>query len=182
MQKTLGVLMVIFAFVAGAYPQPVKGLDDLKGKTIPDFQLRDLNGKTQRFSQFKGKVVLLNFWSPYCSGCGMEVPHLNGWYRKYRKDGLIVIGLSTVSPKEQKEAAKRFGITYPLFLWERNKLPQLLRTITGYPTTLLIDRNGKIREVVFGILFGEQKDAFERKIVAALKEKPKEEKGGRQAR
>ncbi|MGQ9461450.1 MAG: TlpA family protein disulfide reductase [Candidatus Fervidibacter sp.] len=65
MQKTLSVLMVIFAFVVGVYPQSLKGLDDVKGKTIPDFQLQDLNGKTQRFSQFKGKVILLNFWSPY---------------------------------------------------------------------------------------------------------------------
>jgi len=108
----------------------------------------------------------------------VEVPHLNGWYRKYRKEGLIVMGLSTVSPKEQRDAAKRFGLTYPLFLWEQDKLPTLLKVITGYPTTLLIDRNGKIREVVFGIIFGEQKEAFERKIVAALKEKPKSGKTG----
>ncbi len=103
----------------------------------------------------------------------MEVPHLDSWYRKYRKDGLIVIGLSTVSPEEQIEFAKRTKLTYPLFMWEQDKLPQLFRVITGYPTTLLIDRNGKIREVVFGILFGEQKEAFERKLVAVLKEKPK---------
>lgn len=78
-----------------------------------------------------------------------------------------------VSPKEQLEFAKRVKLTYPLFMWEQQKLPQLLRVINGYPTTLLIDRNGKIREVVFGILFGEQKEAFERKLVAALREKPK---------
>ncbi len=83
------------------------------------------------------------------------------------------MGFSMVSPKEQKDAAKRFGLTYPLFLWEHDKLPTLLKVITGYPTTLLIDRNGKIREVVFGILFGEQKEAFERKLVSVLKEKPK---------
>jgi peroxiredoxin len=103
----------------------------------------------------------------------VEVPHLDSWYRKYRKDGLIVMGFSMVSPKEQREAAARFKLTYPLFLWEQDKLPSLLRVINAYPTTLLIDRNGKIREVVFGILFGEQKEAFERKLVSVLKEKPK---------
>lgn len=106
----------------------------------------------------------------------MEAPHLNGWYRKYRKDGLIVIGLSSAPPKEQRKAAKRLGLTYPLFLWERAKLPPLLKVINAYPTTLLIDRNGKICEIVFGILFGEQKDAFERKIIAILKEKLKNSK------
>ncbi len=83
------------------------------------------------------------------------------------------MGLSMVSPKEQKEAAKNMGITYPLFLWEQEKLPKLLQVVNAYPTTLLIDRNGKIREVVFGILFGEQKREFERKLVAVLKEKAK---------
>lgn len=105
----------------------------------------------------------------------MEVPHLDSWYRKYRKDGLVVMGLSTVSPKEQKEFAQRVKLTYPLFMWEQGKLPPLFRVIVSYPTTLLVDRNGKIREVVFGILFGEQKEAFERKLVTLLKEKPKAE-------
>jgi len=103
----------------------------------------------------------------------VEVPHLDGWYRKYRKDGLVVIGLSTASPEEQREFATRAKLTYPLFVWERDKLPKLLQVVAGYPTTLLIDRSGKVREVVFGILFGEQREAFERKLVAAIKEKPK---------
>lgn len=77
-----------------------------------------------------------------------------------------------VSEKEQKEAAKNMGITYPLFLWEQNRLPKLLQVVNSYPTTLLIDRTGKIREVVFGVLFGEQKKTFESKLVALLKEKP----------
>ncbi len=85
------------------------------------------------------------------------------------------MGLSTVSPKEQKEFAQRVKLTYPLFMWEQGKLPPLFRVIVSYPTTLLVDRNGKIREVVFGILFGEQKEAFERKLVTLLKEKPKAE-------
>jgi len=85
---------------------------------------------------------------------------------------LVVLGLSKASPKEQRDAAKNMGINYLLFLWEQEKLPKLLQVINAYPTTLLIDRNGKIREVVFGILFGEQKEAFEGKLQALLKEKP----------
>lgn len=83
------------------------------------------------------------------------------------------MGFSSVSPKEQREFAKRVNLTYPLFIWERDKLPKLLQAIVGYPTTLLVDRNGRIREVVFGILFGEQKENFERKLRAILEEKTK---------
>lgn len=101
----------------------------------------------------------------------MEVPHLNAWYRRYRKDGLVVLGLSESKAEEQKRVAKAFGLTYPLFFWERDKLPPLLRKVMGSPTTILLDRKGKIREVVFGILFGEQRAEFEKKLVGALKEK-----------
>lgn len=78
-----------------------------------------------------------------------------------------------VPPEEQIEFAKQAKLTYPLFMWEQEKLPQMLHVIISYPTTLLIDRNGKIREVVFGILFGERKENLERKLLAVLKEKPK---------
>lgn len=75
------------------------------------------------------------------------------------------------SPEEQKEAAKDIGITYPLFLWEREKLPKPLQVVFVHSTTLLIDRKGKIRKVVFGIVFGERKDDLERDLIASLKEK-----------
>ncbi|MCX7643517.1 MAG: hypothetical protein N2116_06900 [Armatimonadetes bacterium] len=56
---------IIFAFAAFVVAQPVKNLEALKGKTVPDFQMRSIDGKVQKFNQFRGKVVLLNFWSPY---------------------------------------------------------------------------------------------------------------------
>jgi len=109
----------------------------------------------------------------------VEVPHLDRWYRRYRQDGLVVIGVSTASPKEQREFAQRFNLSYPLFRWEREKVPPLLLAVRNYPTTLLIDRSGKIREVTFGILFGEEREAFESKLRALIKEAlPK--KGGKQ--
>jgi peroxiredoxin len=102
----------------------------------------------------------------------VEVPHLAKWAQRYKRQGLVVIGLSMASPKEQREAAQRFGITYPLFLWEREKLPSLLRRITATPTTLLLDRKGRIVEVQVGLLFGERLAAWERKIRALLQERP----------
>jgi hypothetical protein len=67
---------------------------------------------------------------------------------------------------------KRFGITYPLFLWEQEKLPPLLRRIAATPTTLLLDRTGRIVEVQVGLLFGERLTAWERKIAALLQKRP----------
>ncbi len=56
---------LVALILTAIYGQPIKDLQALKGKTVPDFQLRDLNGKAIKFSQFRGKVLLLNFWSPY---------------------------------------------------------------------------------------------------------------------
>ncbi|MCX7643613.1 MAG: hypothetical protein N2116_07400 [Armatimonadetes bacterium] len=57
--------LVVFAFTVLAIAQPAKNLEALKGNIVPDFPLRSIDGKVQKFSQFRGKVVLLNFWSPY---------------------------------------------------------------------------------------------------------------------
>lgn len=65
MRQTFAFKVAIFVFVALLFAQPVKKLEALKGKTVPDFQLQSINGKVQKFSQFRGKVILLNFWSPY---------------------------------------------------------------------------------------------------------------------
>lgn len=65
MRTTFAIAALIFAHAAFATAQPMKGLEALKGKTVPDFQLQSIDGKVQNFSQFRGKVVLLNFWSPY---------------------------------------------------------------------------------------------------------------------
>jgi len=102
----------------------------------------------------------------------VEVPHLAKWAQRYKRQGLVVIGLSAANPKEQRDAAKRFGITYPLFLWEHKKLPPLLRRITAPPPTLLLDRTGRIVEVQVGLLFGERLAAWERKIQALLQKRP----------
>ena len=64
LKKAVSSAIAFFALSALLLAQP-KNLEALKGKTVPDFQLRDLDGKVYRFSQFRGKVVLLNFWSPY---------------------------------------------------------------------------------------------------------------------
>ena len=64
LKKAVGLAIAFFAFSVLLSAQS-KNLEALKGKTVPDFQLRDLDGKVYRFSQFRGKVLLLNFWSPY---------------------------------------------------------------------------------------------------------------------
>ena len=64
--KPIGaVAAIVFVIATFAVAQTAKNLEALKGKTVPDFRLRRIDGEVQRFSQYRGKVILLNFWSPY---------------------------------------------------------------------------------------------------------------------
>lgn len=65
MKRLAGLLPLLALVLTAASGQPGKNLQALKGKIVPDFQLLDLNGRVVKFSQFRGKVVLMNFWSPY---------------------------------------------------------------------------------------------------------------------
>lgn len=65
MRWNFAFLTAIFVTAAFVVAQTLKNLEALKGKTVPDFQLQSIDGKVQKFNQFRGKVILLNFWSPY---------------------------------------------------------------------------------------------------------------------
>lgn len=65
MKRTVALVTAIFVAATLVFAQPMKNLETLKGKTVPDFRLRRIDGEVQKFSQYRGKVVLLNFWSPY---------------------------------------------------------------------------------------------------------------------
>lgn len=65
MRRIIAHKALVFAFAILVHAQTAKDLDALRGKTVPDFQLRSIDGKVQRFGRFRGKVVLMNFWSPY---------------------------------------------------------------------------------------------------------------------
>ena len=65
------------------------------GKPAPDFALNDINGKKVTLSEYKGKVIILNFWATFCGPCKEEMPSLNNLFLALKKDGLIVLAIST---------------------------------------------------------------------------------------
>jgi peroxiredoxin len=128
------------------------------GKPAPPFALKSLDGKNLPLSQFKGKVVFLDFWMPGCPPCEVEAPYLQKLHKKYYGQGLRVIGVTQTDPPLAAVRAfvQRHKITYPLVI-DRGMKVAARYQLEAHPTGVLIDRTGVVRYVHSGFLMGEEK-------------------------
>lgn len=138
-------------------------------KVAPDFSLRDSQGATLKLSDYKGKVVLLDFWATWCHGCRTEIPWYMEFENKYKDRGLAVIGVSmdtgwnTVKPFMAKEE-----MNYPVVIGNWGMLGRFGLHVQALPVTFLIDRDGRIADQHIGLV---NKDQFESEIKKLLTEK-----------
>jgi peroxiredoxin len=125
----------------------------------PQFTLKDVNGRTVRLSDYQGKVVLINFWATWCPPCRAEMPDLVRLQREYRKEGLQVIGV-TYPPQRRARVitfVRSLRVNYPIILGTR-ELKSRFSSDETLPLTLVIDRNGKVSDIIRGILLREEFD------------------------
>ena len=154
-----------------ALPTDVKGAPDklipVDGrKSAPDFTLSDAQGLAVTLSNFKGKVVLLDFWATWCGGCKVEIPWYVEFDKKYRDKGLAVIGVSMDDGgmKIVKPFLKQRHIAYPVVIGS-DALGQQFG-LQSMPLTVLIDRKGRIAVSHAGIV---DKGNFENHIQELLR-------------
>ncbi|HEV7218446.1 MAG TPA: TlpA disulfide reductase family protein [Terriglobales bacterium] len=138
------------------------------GQAAPDFVLPDSTGTPIKLSAYKGKVVLLDFWATWCTGCKVEIPWYVEFQNKYRNEGLTAIGVSMDDDgwKSVKPFLEEHKLNYPVVIANQD-LGNRYGGLPSLPLTLLIDRNGKIAESDAGMV---NKNAFENKIKALLRE------------
>ena len=121
--------------------------------TPPDFNLKDANGHAVRLSDYRGRVVLLNFWATWCGPCQIEIPWLVEFENKYRAEGFTVLGVSM--DEDGWKAVKPFiaakKVNYPVVLGDE-EVNQLYGGIESLPTTLLIGRDGKAQFFHSGLI------------------------------
>ena len=117
----------------------------------PEFSLKDLNGKVRHLSDYRGKLVLVNFWATWCPPCRKEIPSMERLYRKLGNRGFVILGVeegegwAVVAP-----VAEELGITYPVLLDRDGSVSHEWHMI-GLPTSYLVDPRGRVvKEFVGG--------------------------------
>lgn len=144
----LALLLVTVLAIFGCNEKeaPVTKFESLKSsEAAPDFELVGLDSKTYHLSDFKGQVVLLNFWATWCGPCVLEMPSFERLYQSLKAKGLQVIAINMDAPGSDA-AVKKFSESYGLnftVLRDPNYLVADKYGVTGFPETFIIDREGK---------------------------------------
>jgi peroxiredoxin len=138
-----------------------------KGQANFDFTLKDINGADVRLSEYKGKVILLNFWATWCGPCKVEIPEFVEAYSEYRDRGFVILGVLSQddpTPEDLRAFASGWGMTYPI-LREHAELDEAFGPLWAIPTSFIIDRQGAICTKHMGPV---SKEMLEREIKRLL--------------
>jgi cytochrome c biogenesis protein CcmG/thiol:disulfide interchange protein DsbE len=119
----------------------------------PAFSLKDLNGKTMALEDFKGKILFLNFWATWCPPCRAEIPDFIEFYGQNKDKGLEVVGLSVdnLTPQQLLSFVQKNKMTYPV-AFATEKIIRDYEPGEFIPTTIVIDRQGRIRHKQVGAM------------------------------
>jgi peroxiredoxin len=139
------------------------------GTSAPDFTLKTLAGGNMRLQEQRGQVVLVNFWATWCGPCRKEMPHLNRIADKYKSSGLVLLGVNVDDDVGNALAvAAKLGVKFPVLL-DTDKKVSRLYDLNSMPSTMVIDRSGKVRFVHRGYQDGYE-DLYDKQIRDLLKE------------
>ena len=120
------------------------------GDTAPDFTLKGINGNTSSLADYKGKVVMVEFWATWCPPCKELTPILEKIHKKYKDKGFIILALVS---EDEGEAAirsfiKEYGITYPVLLADQETMRHY--GISSIPVTFIINKEGRVVSMHMG--------------------------------
>jgi thiol-disulfide isomerase/thioredoxin len=124
----------------------------------PQFQLPSMAGKTVDLSQFKGQVVMINFWASWCGPCRTEMPILEKLHAKYKPMGFTMVGIN-VEPdsKLAVEWLKATPVTFPILFDTKSEVSKLYQ-VAGMPSTVIVDRKGNLRWLHRGYKPGDENE------------------------
>lgn len=124
------------------------------GNIAPGFTLKSDSNKNLKLNDYRGQVVMINFWATWCSPCRQEIPHLNRLHERYHKAGFALLGINIDDqPRIAREMMQKLSVAFPV-LFDTDKRVSRLYDVGAMPSSLLIDRDGRIRYIHLGYRTG----------------------------
>ena len=153
------VLSTVSLFIVLAGLLGMAGRPPLVGSPAPEIVLKDLRGQEVKLSDLRGKIVLLNFWATWCKPCKQEMPAMQASYERLRDQGFVVLAVNELEDVEKvAEHIKTHGHTFLVVMDHDNRVANRYGVV-GLPASFLIDRQGIVREHIFGNLLTEERIA-----------------------
>ena len=134
-----------------------------------NFTLKSASGENIRLSEYRGQVVLINFWASWCGPCRQEMPHLDAIHKKYEPLGFTVFGVNVEQDRKMADKILRdIPVSFPILFDDNNQVSELY-DVDAMPVTVMVDRNGEIRFMHRGYKPGYEEE-YERQVRTLVKE------------
>jgi peroxiredoxin len=158
--STVGVAMVLLGVLVG-WPVfdgwSMGSRVPAVGMQAEDFRLVDLDGNSQSLSQYRGQIVLVNFWATWCKPCTTEMPAMQSSFDRLRDKGFVVLAINELEDDAKvREHIKQYAHTFPVLMDRDNKVANQFG-VFGLPVSVFIDQEGRVQEYIKGGLLTEQK-------------------------
>jgi peroxiredoxin len=152
-----GIILAIFAASSLAS-------STLEGQSAPDFVLKSSAGNNLRLSEYRGDVVMINFWATWCGPCRQEMPLLDDLYGRYERVGFTLLGVNIDDDSRRAmKMIEELGVKFPV-LFDESKDVSKLYAVEAMPVTVLVDREGTVRHVHHGY-----KPGYEEKYLTEIR-------------
>lgn len=156
LQKNLIMAVLLIAGLAGTV-SAMGSRPPAAGMPASAFSLTDLNGKSHTLEQYRGKIVLLNFWATWCKPCTSEMPAMQSVYDRLRDNGFVVLAVNELEDEAKvREHIQQYKHTFPVLLDSDNKVANQYG-VFGLPVSVFIDQAGVVQEYIKGGLLTESK-------------------------
>lgn len=140
----------------------------ISGKA-PNFTLKSISGKNLKLSEYRGQVVMINFWASWCAPCRQEMPLLEDLYKKYKGLGFTLLGINVEQDSSKaKTLLRNIKVSFPILFDNKNKVSKLYK-VSAMPTTVIVDRDGNLRYLHKGYKPGYERD-YQKQVRTLLRE------------
>ncbi len=171
---TIGGLAILALSFGVVWLQSSKYEPLTVGMTAPDFSLPDMAGKSQRLSDYRGKVVFLNFWATWCKPCKEEMPSMQMMWENFKTEDFVILAVSmdrVTTKKDIPSFIESMRLTFPVLTDSWGQTDKRYK-LMGVPETYIIDQDGVLREKIIGPRDWTARESLD-KIVQLLKKQPK---------